>query len=88
MNNEETSKRPQLLKLQLRVKEDQLRDLCRRYPSGYSMTAYLRVASHKLDDPPSQNEALETAKGIHHLRRQIEELKQELDQSESQVTDA
>jgi HAMP domain-containing protein len=79
MNNQEKLKRLKWLMLQLRVKEDELRNICRRYPQGNSMTAYLRVASHSLDEPPSQNEALELAKAIHRLRQQIEELKRELD---------
>jgi hypothetical protein len=38
------------------------------------MTAHLRVASHTLDEPPSKNPALELAKAIILLRRQLEEL--------------
>lgn len=64
----------QLMTLQLFAKEDRLRKLCRQYPNGCSMTAHLRVASHTLDEPPSKNPALELAKAIILLRRQLEEL--------------
>jgi len=79
MNNQEKLKHLKWLVLQLRVKEEELRNLCRRYPKGNGMTAYLRVASHSLDEPPSPNEALELAKAIHRLREEIEELKRELE---------
>jgi len=68
---------PKWINLQLFVKEEKLRNLCRRYPNGLSMTAYLRVASHALDEPASQNELLELAKSILRLRWQLVELEQE-----------
>ena len=71
----------QWLKLQLFMKEEQLRNLCRRYPNGNGLTAYLRVASHTLGESTSQNEALELAKSILRLKQQIMELNRELERA-------
>jgi hypothetical protein len=78
---EDKLKRLRWLKLQLIAKSGHLKDLCSLYPNASSMSALLRVASHSLDEPPSQNNALELAKEIKLLERQIGELERELEKA-------